>query len=108
MLQAEQVPILNYASIELDWETHRVRAGNQRIYLSSVDTRLLGLFMVSPRRVFSRKEILNAVWPAGIFVSPRTVDVHIASLRREFRKAGLPSIIRTVRGRGYSLDAESD
>ena len=106
MLEAEQALFLSYAGIELDWETHRVRAGETRIYLSPLDIRLLRVLMTSPRRVFSREEILREVWPRGIFVSPRTVDVHIATLRGALNRSGMPTLIRTVRSRGYSLDPE--
>ena len=76
----------------------------QEILISPLDMRLLKFFLEAPLRVYAREEILSAAWPAGIFVTPRTVDVHIASLRRALRGAKAPEVIRTVRSRGYALN----
>jgi two-component system phosphate regulon response regulator PhoB len=90
--------------IELDWEHHRIRRGDRDIHLSALETRLLRFLMEAPRRVFTREELVQGVWPAGITVGPRTVDVHIASLRKALSIPHAPNPVRTVRGRGYSFD----
>jgi two-component system phosphate regulon response regulator PhoB len=61
--------------------------------------------------VFSREQLLDAVWGRDIHVEPRTVDVHIRRLRKAINSAGgpeedLPDVIRTVRSAGYALDLE--
>ncbi|MDB5397735.1 MAG: DNA-binding response regulator [Rhodospirillales bacterium] len=95
---------LRFLDIELDWQAHRVRRGKRIIHLSTLDLRLLRFLMLAPTRVFTRNEILKGVWPRGIFVTERTVDVHMAALRKALSDVGAPNPVRTVRGRGYSLD----
>jgi len=93
--------------IELDWNRHRIKRGCHKIHLSTLDLRLLRFLMAEPSRVFSREDILKGVWPQGINVGLRTVDVHIAALRRALGISGAPNPVRTVRGRGYSLDFDN-
>jgi len=95
---------LRFMDIELHWRAHRVRRGVRLIHLSTLEMQLLRFLMLSPNRVFTRDEILRGVWPHGIFVTERTVDVHIAGLRRALHDPNGPNPLRTVRGRGYSLD----
>ncbi len=57
-------------------------------------------------RVFSREELLDAVWGPDIHVEPRTVDVHIRRLRKSINGAGELDMVRTVRAAGYALDTE--
>ena len=60
--------------------------------------------MQHPRRVFSREELLDAVWGPDIHVEPRTVDVHIAGLRRKIEAdSRYPRFLLTVKGAGYKL-----
>jgi two-component system phosphate regulon response regulator PhoB len=100
------IRVLRFADIELDWWAHRVRRGAQLICLSPLDIRLLKFLMECPGRVFTRKEILQGAWPPNLFVTERTVDAHIATLRKALGKFGQPEIVRTVRSRGYSLDID--
>ena len=63
---------------------------------------VLALLAASPGRVFARDELLDAVWGRDGFVEPRTVDVHVARLRRKFAAARVPAPgVETVRGVGY-------
>ena len=55
--------------------------------------------MQHPRRVFSREELLDAVWGPDIHVEPRTVDVHIRRLRKSINGDGELDVVRTVRDR---------
>ena len=96
--------ILRFMDIELDWRGHRVRRGNRLLQLSTLDVRLLKFLMLSPGEVFTRDEILQGVWPHGVYVCDRTVDVHMAALRKALHDPHQPDPVRTVRGRGYSLD----
>ena len=63
--------------------------------------------MSHPRRVFSREQLLDAVWGADIFVEARTVDVHVGRLRKALTEAGETNPVRTVRSAGYSLDSDA-
>ena len=60
--------------------------------------------MQNPGSVFSREELLNAVWGPDIYVEPRTVDVHIRRLRKALNEDDGTDVIRTVRAAGYALD----
>lgn len=87
----------------IDLEGYRVRYGSKQIDLGPTEFRLLRHFMEHPGRVYSREQILNAVWGHDIHVEDRTVDVHVGRLRKALRAAGKDPI-RTVRGAGYSLE----
>jgi DNA-binding response OmpR family regulator len=72
------------------------------IALTPREFELLALLASSPCRVFGRDDLLDAVWGRDGFVEPRTVDVHIARLRRKFLAARVPAPgVETVRGVGY-------
>ena len=60
--------------------------------------------MQNPGRVYSREQLLNAVWGHDIYVDERTVDVHVGRLRKLLNRGRRPDPIRTVRGVGYSFD----
>jgi len=62
--------------------------------------------MQHPGRVFSREQLLDAVWGSDVYVEARTVDVHIGRLRKALNKHGDGDPIRTVRAAGYALNAE--
>jgi two-component system phosphate regulon response regulator PhoB len=96
--------VLRAADIELDRETHRIRRAGRELHLGPTEYRLLEFLMQSPGRVFSRSQLLDAVWGSNVFVDERTVDVHVGRLRRALGRGRIP--IRTVRGTGYSLDEQ--
>ena len=60
--------------------------------------------MQHPGRVFSREQLLDAVWGSDVYVEARTVDVHIGRLRKALTATPSADPIRTVRSAGYSLD----
>ena len=70
--------------------------------------RLLRHFLEHPQRVFSRQQLLEAVWPHNEEIELRTVDVHVRRLRIALAQDQAADIIRTVRSEGYSLDAEGN
>ena len=78
----------------------------RRVHLGPTEFRLLAWFMRHPRRVFSREDLLDAVWGRDIHVEPRTVDVHIRRLRKAINGEGELDIVRTVRAAGYALDTD--
>jgi two-component system phosphate regulon response regulator PhoB len=95
--------IASYADITLDRVAHRVRRGGREVHLGPTEFRLLDHFIRHPGRVFSREQLLDAVWGSEVYVEARTVDVHIGRLRKALAVEG-PDPIRTVRSAGYSLD----
>ena len=95
--------VLSFDDISLNAETHRVTRGNDEVKLGPTEYRLLVTFMEKPGRVLSRDQLLDLVWGRDIYVDTRTVDVHIARLRKVLTWQGGTDPIRTVRGAGYSL-----
>lgn len=93
-----------FGDIEVDRAAHRVRRGDQEIHLGPTEFRLLDHLIQHPGRVFSREQLLNAVWGSDVFVEARTVDVHIGRLRKALSRYGHPNPIRTVRSAGYALE----
>jgi phosphate regulon transcriptional regulator PhoB len=98
--------VLRAGGIEVDLERHRVKAGEQVVDLSPTEFRLLRFLMERKGKVFSRDQILDAVWKGESFVESRTVDVHIRRLRAELDKADVGSAVETVRGVGYRFSDE--
>ena len=88
----------------IDRVAHRVRRGGQEIHLGPTEFRLLDYLMQHPGRVFSREQLLDAVWGSDVYVEARTVDVHVGRLRKALNVDGTVNPIRTVRSAGYSLD----
>lgn len=98
---------LEVADIHLDRIGHRVKRGEREVRLGPTEFRLLEFLMQSPGRVFSRAQLLDGVWGRDVYVDERTVDVHIGRLRKAINRGGKKDLVRTVRGAGYSLNAES-
>jgi two-component system phosphate regulon response regulator PhoB len=97
---------LVFHDIEMDLSSHRVTRNGRGVHLGPTEFRLLEFFIQHPRRVFSREELLDAVWGQDIHVEPRTVDVHIRRLRRSINVDGELDVVRTVRAAGYALDTD--
>ncbi len=97
---------LSFHDLSMDLAAHRVQRGDRSIHLGPTEFRLLEFFLQHPRRVFSREELLDAVWGADIHVEPRTVDVHIRRLRKSINGPDELDVVRTVRAAGYALDTE--
>ena len=97
---------LEFHDITMDLAVHRVQRNGRAIHLGPTEFRLLEFFMHHPKRVFSREELLDAVWGPDIHVEPRTVDVHIRRLRKSINAKDELDIVRTVRAAGYALDTE--
>lgn len=97
---------LAYRDLAMDQDAHRVSRGGKPLHLGPTEYRLLEFFLQHPGRVFSREQLLDAVWGRDIHVEPRTVDVHIRRLRKAINGDDEVDLIRTVRSAGYALDAE--
>jgi len=97
---------LTFPDITLDQTAHRVHRNGRAVHLGPTEYRLLEFFLLHPRRVFSREEVLDAVWGPDIHVEPRTVDVHIRRLRMAINGEDELDVVRTVRAAGYALDTE--
>jgi len=99
---------LSYEGIEMDVVAHRVRRDGKPMSLGPTEYRLLRHFLENPQRVFSRQQLLEAVWPHSEEIELRTVDVHVRRLRIALCRDHEVDLIRTVRSEGYSLDVDSE
>ena len=93
---------LEFDDISVDTETHKVTRAGHLVHLGSHRIQLLCTFLERPGRV-SRAQLLDLVWGRDIYVEERTVDVHIRRLRK-LSTDGVPNLIRTIQGAGYSID----
>ena len=98
---------LSWRDITMDQDAHRVTRAGRTLHLGPTEYRLLEFFLQHPGRVFSREQLLDAVWGRDIHVELRTVDVHIRRLRKAVNGETDTDVIRTVRSAGYALDAEA-
>ena len=96
---------LTVGDISLDPIAHKVIRRARGLAMGPTEFRLLRHFMESPGRVFSRGQLLDAVWGTESEIELRTVDVHIRRLRKAIEMDGAPDPVRTVRSAGYSLEA---
>ena len=94
---------LIFEDLKLDRTERRVFRDNNEIHLGPTEFRLLEFFLLNPKRVFSRDQILESVCPNNINVESRTIDVHIRRLRQSINLSGKKELVRTVRSAGYSL-----
>lgn len=95
---------LTFGDLELDRENHRVRRSGRDIHLGPTEFRLLDHLLSKPGRIFTRAQLLDAIWGLSAEIDERTVDVHIGRLRRALSRGSEKDPIRTVRGAGYGLD----
>ena len=98
---------IRHGDIVIDRVAHRVKREGREVHLGPTEFRLLDYLMQHPGRVFSREQLLDAVWGSDVYVEARTVDVHIGRLRKALNLSEESDPIRTVRSAGYSLDLEA-
>jgi two-component system phosphate regulon response regulator PhoB len=99
---AEDIVVVG--DISMDRAAHKVTRAGVEVHLGPTEFRLLDYFIQHPGRVFSREQLLDAVWGSDVYVETRTVDVHIGRLRKALSKGGGDDPIRTVRSAGYALN----
>jgi two-component system, OmpR family, phosphate regulon response regulator PhoB len=98
---------LRCGDIVMDRVAHRVRRGVREVHLGPTEFRILDHLLQHPGRVFSREQLLDAVWGSDVYVEARTVDVHIGRLRKALNEGEEADPIRTVRSAGYALDVDA-
>jgi two-component system, OmpR family, phosphate regulon response regulator PhoB len=98
--------VLRSGDLELDRTRCTVRRGSEELTLTATEFRLLEFLMSRPGVVFSREQLLDAVWGHDRAVTDRTVDVYVLRLRQKIEQEGGPAFIRSVRGFGYSFNVE--
>jgi DNA-binding response OmpR family regulator len=95
--------VLRVGRLEVDLRTHRVTVDGDAVDLTLKEFDLLALLASDPGAVRTRMEILEEVWDPHWYGPTKTLDVHVASLRK---KLGDPRLIETVRGVGFRLRSE--
>ena len=93
---------LVFEDLELDDDSHEVTRAGEPIDLTATEYRLLRYFMLNPRRVLSRPQLLDHVWDYDFNGDARVLETYVSYLRKKLDIHG-PSLIHTVRGVGYSL-----
>jgi phosphate regulon transcriptional regulator PhoB len=97
--------IISIGDMRIDRSRYSVSKGNKLLHLSATEFNLL-LYLVERRgRIFSRDQLLDAVWENEAYVEPRTVDVHISRIRTQIEDdPSRPVYIKTKRGVGYYVE----
>jgi two-component system response regulator MprA len=93
-------PELSFADVALDLAAREARRGGRPVPLTALEFDLLRHFLENPRQVFSRNQLLAAVWGSDLATTSNLVDVYVGYLRA---KLGEPRLLHTVRGVGYVL-----
>lgn len=96
--------VLTYGTIKMEINRRSVTIKNSVISMGPLEFKLLQVLLESPKRVFSRTQLLERIWTDNLDVETRTVDVHIGRLRKAIRAVNNEDLVKTVRGFGYSLD----
>ncbi len=99
--------VLRFADLSLDETRHEVFRGETRIELTATEFSLLRFFLLNPRRVLSKGQILQNVWRYDFGGNSNVVETYVSYLRKKLDALG-PPLIRTVRQAGYMLEAEQD
>ncbi len=100
---AEDTPVYTLGPLNVDTGRHLVRVGEETVTLTLKEFQVLCLLLEHQDTVFTRDQLLNAVWGYEFDGASRTVDVHIRTLRQKLGEAG--ELIQTVRGVGYKIGA---
>jgi DNA-binding response OmpR family regulator len=98
-------PILRVGSLCMDTEKRRVLRGEEKIELSPREFEVLTIFMREPGRTFTRDEICERIWAREHEYDTRTVEIFIMRLRKKLDRPSSESVIGTVRGVGYVMQA---
>jgi two-component system OmpR family response regulator len=97
--------VLRFADLMLDEQRHEVFRGESRIDLTATEFSLLRYFLLNPRRVLSKGQILQNVWHYDFGGSSNVVETYVSYLRKKLDAHGAP-LIKTVRQAGYMLEAD--
>lgn len=104
----EDAKLLEIGALRVDPISYRAQREGKTLPLSTLEFRLLYYLASRPNRVFSRDQLLDAVWGTDRFVTPRSVDVYVRRLREKVeRNPERPEYLKTVRGAGYLFETTS-
>jgi DNA-binding response OmpR family regulator len=101
-----QPEVIKIGELEIDPASMTVKVAGKNILTTVREFRLLEYFATHRTRVFTRDQLLDAVWKETIAVTPRSVDVYVRRLREKIeRDPGNPQYLKTFRGIGYRFEA---
>jgi phosphate regulon transcriptional regulator PhoB len=99
--------LLKIGELEIDKERYNISIKGEPVKLSATEYKLLLYLAERKGKVFSREQLLDAIWRDEAFVEPRTVDVHIRRLRSHIEEdPANPRYIKTMRGIGYFFNGK--
>jgi DNA-binding response OmpR family regulator len=96
-------PVLEAGSLRLDSDTRGVTVDGRPVELTAREFDLLAYLMDAPGRVFTRDQIYEGVWGYSYLGNSKVIDFFVSALRRKLDDGAGPSVIRTVRGVGYTI-----
>ena len=103
--QAAPTRVLEAGGLQLDPSSRHVRLNGSELSLTATEFRLLEYLMSRPGVVFSREQLLNAVWGQDRAITDRAVDVYVLRLRQKIeRDPAAPVLVHSVRGFGYTFE----
>ena len=106
-LEPDRVAALKVGDLEIDATARTVTRAGRELPLTYSEFEILHKLASSPRRVFTREELMNHLWDGNFFGDLRSVDVHVRHLRQKVEDdPSNPVLIRTVRGVGYAFGGE--
>jgi len=101
-----QPTVTQLGDLEMDTGAMTLTVRGKGVATTATEFRLLDYFMSHTGRVFTRDQLLDAVWRDTVFVTPRSIDVYVRRLREKIeRDSENPRYLRTVRGAGYRFEA---
>jgi phosphate regulon transcriptional regulator PhoB len=100
--------VVEIGRLRIDPVSYRVTRAGKAVALSTLEFKLLHYLATRPNRVFTRDQLLDAVWGADRFVTPRSIDVYVRRLREKIENdPENPSHLKTMRGAGYMFETKS-
>jgi two-component system alkaline phosphatase synthesis response regulator PhoP len=103
----EQPELFRFGDVQVDFKRQQVTKAGRNLEFSAREFRLLVYFIAHVGTMLSREQLLNDIWGYDNFPTTRTVDNHVARIRKKIEdEPEAPRFIRTVRGAGYLFEAE--
>jgi DNA-binding response OmpR family regulator len=101
--ERERPTVLRFADLALDPGAHSVSRGQRVITLTHLEFTLLHEFLLHPRQVLAKEQLLERVWGYDFGGNTNVVEVYLKQLRQKLEAAGEPRLLQTIRGAGYVL-----
>lgn len=99
------LPVIRFDEVEIDRSAMQLRVRGEAVPTTATEFRLLEYLVRHPSRVFTRDQLLDAVWGDARFVTPRSVDVYVGRIREKIEESPeSPRYLKTLRGAGYRFE----